>query len=138
MDLVINAPEEMGWFVGSYLYCFFGWTLALIAQKTGTNGSWLAWFPVANFWLLIRIAGRSGVWLLALCVPVVNLVALAALWHDVAGARGKSPALAWLVLLAPLAVFFIFITLGLAPITATVSVLLATLALVQGYVAFGA
>ena len=138
MDLVINATDEMGWFVVSYLYCFFGWTLAMVANKTGTSGAGLAWIPVANFWLLIQIAGRSGVWLLVIFIPGLNLIALAALWHDVAGARGKNAAVAWLVLLAPMAVFFIYVHLGLAPIAATVSVLVATLALVQGYVAFGA
>jgi Family of unknown function (DUF5684) len=137
LELLTKASPEMGLFAGTYLYVFFGWTLSLIAQKTGTDGSWLAWFPVANFWLLIRISGRSSVWFVYLLIPLLNLIALGVLWRDVSGACGKATGVAWLIPTASLSVFFLLASIGQPPITATVTVLLATLTMVQGYVAFG-
>jgi hypothetical protein len=137
MEVFDTSSAEFAWAVAAYLYIFFGWSLSIVARKTGTNGAGLAWIPLANFWLLIRISGRPGLWFIILLFPGLNLVALAILWNDVSGACGKNAALAWLVLLAPLVAFVSLAGLGQAPFAATGAVALGALALVHGYVAFG-
>ncbi len=58
------------------------------AQQPG----WGALIPVYNVYLLIRIAGRPGWWLLLLFVPLVNVVVWAIVTMEIAQAFGKTPA----------------------------------------------
>ena len=64
-------------FLVLYIYC----ALALmgIAKKTRTPNSWLAWIPIANFYLITQMAKVSGLWtlfLLASFIPIAGGLAL--------------------------------------------------------------
>jgi hypothetical protein len=50
---------------------------------------WAAIIPFYNFYVLIRVAGRSGWWFIALLIPYVNLVATVIICRGVARAFGK-------------------------------------------------
>ena len=51
-------------FVAIYIYVALA--LMAIARKTKTKDAWLAWIPIANFYLLTQMARKSGRWTWAL------------------------------------------------------------------------
>lgn len=72
------------------LYAYMAFSLQTIARKTNTENGWLAWIPIANIYLMIKIAGKPGWWLLLiLFIPLVNLILFIILWMKIAEARGK-------------------------------------------------
>ncbi len=79
------AIEQIILWLGSYVY--FAYTLSVIASKMDVEQAWMAWIPIANFYLMCRMADRS-VWLLVLLmVPLANVVVLAVLWIDITNER---------------------------------------------------
>jgi hypothetical protein len=75
--------------LGLALYVYFAFFLMVLARKTDTDHSWLAWIPIANLYLMCAIARRSPLWMLLLLVPVVNILAFLVLWSSIARVRGK-------------------------------------------------
>ncbi|MDP3992060.1 MAG: hypothetical protein U1B79_00625 [Candidatus Pacearchaeota archaeon] len=51
-------------FIGLFaiLYAYVALALMAIARKTKTKNAWLAWIPIANFYLLTQMARKSGHW----------------------------------------------------------------------------
>jgi apolipoprotein N-acyltransferase len=83
----------------------------LICRKAGNPPGILVWLPVLQSFPLLRAAGMSGWWFLAVFVPVLNLVP-AILWpFKIAKARGKS---VWVgvLLLLPVTNYFAFLYLA--------------------------
>jgi len=60
-----------------------------IAKKTGTPNSWMAWIPILNLYLMCKAAGKSGIWIILLLLPVVNVVATILLWAGMAQRLGR-------------------------------------------------
>lgn len=83
------------------LYSYIAYCVQVMAQKTGTPDGWLAWVPIVNIFLMIRMAGKSYWWFLLLLVPLVNIVVSAILWMNVAVRRNK-PGWVGLLMLIPL------------------------------------
>ena len=71
--------------LGSYVY--FSYTMQVIARKTNTEYSWLAWIPLVNIYLLWRMADRPTWFLFLLLIPYVNLVVVVLMWMDVSDHR---------------------------------------------------
>ncbi|WP_328610112.1 DUF5684 domain-containing protein [Amycolatopsis sp. NBC_00345] len=59
-----------------------------VFTKAGRPG-WAAIIPIYNVYVLLKIAGRSGWWLILLLIPLVNLVVAIIVSLDVAKAFGK-------------------------------------------------
>jgi hypothetical protein len=59
-----------------------------VFTKAGQPG-WASIIPIYNLYILMKIAGRPGWWLLLLLIPLVNLVIVVILSIDVAKAFGK-------------------------------------------------
>jgi hypothetical protein len=93
------------------LYLFQCYCLMLICRKAGHPPGILVWLPVAQVFPMLRAAGMSGWWFLALLVPVLNLVASALWCFNIAKARGKS---VWMgvLLLLPITSLFAFLYLA--------------------------
>jgi hypothetical protein len=71
------------------VYVYSALAVQTIADKTGTENSWLAWIPIANLILLLNIA-KKPIWWIVLCIiPVVNIIIFIIVWMAVAEARGK-------------------------------------------------
>jgi len=72
----------------SWLLIYFTsyWTFM---EKSGYPG-WFAFIPVFNWYILTRIAGRSGWWALAFLVPILNLAARLLIWSEISERYGKS------------------------------------------------
>lgn len=62
--------------------------------KAGRAG-WEAIIPVYNAYVLIKIAGRPGWWLLLLLIPIVNIVISCIVHIDIAKAFGKGAGFGW-------------------------------------------
>jgi hypothetical protein len=103
----------LGVALGLYLmlYLFFSYCCMLICRKAGHPAGVLVWLPFSKVYPMLRAAGMSGWWILAMLVPVLNLVPLV-LWPlKIAKARGKSP-LVGVLLLLPILNLFAFLYLA--------------------------
>jgi Family of unknown function (DUF5684) len=60
-----------------------------VFTKAGQPG-WACLIPIYNAYIMIKIAGRPGWWLLMLLIPLVNIVFCILLSIDVAKAFGQS------------------------------------------------
>jgi len=88
---------------GSAMGTAFFWVFALIIWlvvilafwqvfvKAGKPG-WASIIPIYNIYVLLKIAGRPGWWLILYLIPVVNWVISIVVSIDVAKAFGKSAA----------------------------------------------
>jgi hypothetical protein len=84
------------------IYAYMGLTLQTIAGKTGTADPWLAWIPIANVYLMCKIANRPTWWVVLCFIPLVNIVISVILWMGIAEARRK-PAWLGVLMLVPIA-----------------------------------
>jgi len=76
-----------GWLA---IYVWMAICLQIIANKTNTPNSWLAWVPIANFYLMCKIASKPGWWTILFFIPIVNIIFTIIVWMGIAGARGKA------------------------------------------------
>jgi len=79
----------MEWFFSIIVYIWIAICVQTIAKKTNTPDEWLAWIPIANVYLLCKMAGMSGWWTLAVFVPLLNIVMMIIWWWSVAEKRNK-------------------------------------------------
>ncbi len=81
--------------------------------KAGQPG-WKILIPFYNYYIILKIVGRPGWWLILYFIPIVNIVILIIVWLDLAKSFSKSTGFAvGLILLS-----FIFIPiLGFGPAT---------------------
>ena len=62
------------------IYVYVAMALMVIAKKTKTKNPWLAWIPIANFYLLTQIAKVSALWTFALLLVFIPVVGGLVLW----------------------------------------------------------
>ena len=79
----------MYWVFWLILYIYYAICLMLIANKTNTPNSWLAWIPIANIYLMCKVAGKPGWWVILFFIPFVNIVIGIIVWMKIAEARKK-------------------------------------------------
>jgi Type II secretion system protein B len=91
-------------FLGLVAYIYFAITLQMVANKTSTTNSWLAWIPIGNAVLMCMIARRPLWWIpLIIILPVTiigmipAIIMMLFIFMDIAVARGKPKWLAALV-----------------------------------------
>lgn len=96
LDTAVVALQSNGGSIfGGILLLFY---LAIIAvviagmwktfEKAGEPG-WGAIVPIYNTYLMIKIAGRPGWWLLLLFVPIVNFIIPFVIYYDFAKSFGR-------------------------------------------------
>lgn len=81
------------------LYLFGCYCGKLICEKAGKEPGPLIWIPVLQNLPMLRAAGMSGWWFLALFVPVLNIFAALVWCVKIAEARNKNGWLALLLIL---------------------------------------
>ena len=86
----------MQWLFSIVVYIWMALCVQTIAKKTNTPNEWLAWIPIANLYLLCKMAGRSGYWTIGFFVPLLNVILIILWWWTVAEKRNK---LGWLGIL---------------------------------------
>ena len=70
-------------------YIYMAFALQTIAAKTNTQNKWFAWIPFLNIYLMCKIAGKPGWWVVLLFIPFVNIVIGVIIWMKIAKARNK-------------------------------------------------
>jgi hypothetical protein len=99
-----------------FIYFFYCHCCNQICLKAHQPKSLLVWFPGLQFIPLLRAAGMSGWWFLAMFVPLLNIVG-AVLWSlKIANARGKS-VLVGILLMLPLTNVLAFLYLAFSSAT---------------------
>jgi hypothetical protein len=89
-----TSSATPGWIFWAFwlgLYLFFGYTQYRIAQKVGHQSPWYAFIPIVNIFQQVSMAGKPWWWFVLYLIPVVNIVALAVIWIEIAQRCRKSP-----------------------------------------------
>ncbi len=88
--------------VGLGLYVYSAFALMTIANRTYTENAWMAWIPVLNVYLMVKIAEKPWWWtILILFVPILNLILIILVWMTIAEKVGK-PAWMGILMILPL------------------------------------
>ena len=90
------------WVLSIAMYVYVSFCLQTIARKTDTEHGWLAWIPIANMYLMCKIAERPGWWLIFFFIPIANVVFMVIVWMGIVEARDKNKWLG-LLMIVPLA-----------------------------------
>lgn len=77
----------------------------MICRKTHNSPGPLVWVPVLQLIPLLRAANMSRVWFFAYFIPVLNIIAQIVWSVKICKTRGKSPFVAFLLILPPTSVF---------------------------------
>lgn len=110
-----QARMAMGILAGMFLliviaaiifHIYFALCLYFIAKKAAVEPAWLSWIPIANAFLMCKIAGVSYLWLLGLLVQFLPFIGILGaiysvglfiyLWYKIILVRNKP---AWFVIL---------------------------------------
>lgn len=75
--------------VGLAVYIYAAYCVYMIAKKTNTENAVLAWIPVVNLYLMVKIAKVSMWWLLGLLIPYLNIIAIAYVWWKISEIRNR-------------------------------------------------
>ena len=61
-----------------------------VFKKAGSNGdpAWGAFVPIYGFYVLLKVVGRPGWWLLLLLIPLVNYVIIIMVYNDLSKSFG--------------------------------------------------
>lgn len=96
----------MGFLIFIAIYAYLSFALATIAKKTNTENDWLAWIPIVNIYLMVKIAGKPGWWFILFLIPIVNIIFAIIVWMEIAKVRNKPE---WLGILVIFPVFNLII-----------------------------
>lgn len=106
-----SGSSGVGWGVGATIfwmfsslasYVFSALALMFIAKKTKTPNAWMAWVPFLNLYLMCKAAGKSGLWIILLLIPFVNIIGIVLIWAAIAERLGK-PMWWGILMLVPIA-----------------------------------
>lgn len=89
------------------VYVYFAYTLMVIANKVGEKNSWLAWIPIANIFLMLKVARLSYWWILGFFVPILNFILLIWIFMGMSARRGFNKWMGLLVLIPFIGPFII-------------------------------
>jgi hypothetical protein len=74
--------------IGIAVYVFYGYCLGLVFQKAG-QPLWAGFVPLYNTYILLKIVGRPGWWLIFYFIPILNLIFTIIVYLDLAKSFGK-------------------------------------------------
>ncbi len=94
--VLAQADDGGGWFINLLTFVFYVGVVVgqwKLFEKAGQAG-WKALIPFYNIFILLKIIGRPGWWLLLFLIPFVNFVIAFIVSNDVAKSFGKGLAYA--------------------------------------------
>jgi hypothetical protein len=80
--------DSFGGLIGLAVLVLFIVSMWKVFTKAGQPG-WACIIPIYNLYILLKIAGKPGWWLLLFLIPIVNLVILIIVAIDIAKNFGK-------------------------------------------------
>src|SRR3954451_16948718 len=107
-----TGGSPIGAFIGAIAAIFFIVTTWRIFTKAGQPG-WAAIVPFYNYYVLLKVVGRPGWWLILYFIPFVNLVIYIIVVLDLAKVFGKGSGFAVGLILLPF-IFFPILAFGSA------------------------
>lgn len=75
-------------------YILSGWLLYRIGKKMGYDKNWMAWVPIANYWMMCELAAKDATFFIVMLLgsficPIVMFVMMIMLWMEIAERMGK-------------------------------------------------
>ncbi len=98
-----SGPGLVVSLVGYIYWCYCGYR---IAQRTNTPDAWMAFVPILNLFLALRVAKKPWWYFLLLLIPLVNIVVVIMIAIGIAKSCGKST-LVGVLLCIPLVQLFV-------------------------------
>lgn len=98
--------------IGVYLFCAY--CIARLAVRLGMEfKSSFIWalIPIANIFLLLKLAAKPMWWFLLFLIPIVNLVAMILLWMSLVERLGKPAWWGVVIALVPIVNIVLFLML---------------------------
>lgn len=93
--------------ITAVFYIYFAIAFQTMAKKTNTPNGWMAWLPLLNVILMVKIAQKPAWWAaLILLVPFVNLIMTIIVMMEISKRLGK-PDWAGALIIVPGVNFFI-------------------------------
>ncbi|MEN8252579.1 MAG: DUF5684 domain-containing protein [Patescibacteria group bacterium] len=88
------AVASIAGLFGIWFIFVFGITILMVVAmwkmfNKANQPGWAAIIPFYNFYIMLKIAGRPGWWMLMLFIPIVNIVFMIIVWNDISKAFGK-------------------------------------------------
>ena len=98
-------------------YVFFAYCIARLATKFGMPlGKAFIWalIPIANIFLLLKLAAKPMWWFILLLIPIVNIVISIMIWMAISEKLGKPGWWGIMIGLVPVAniIFFLMLVFG--------------------------
>jgi len=106
-ESVAYGVSAGSWLVGYLVVWFAFWPVFTKAGRAG----WEAIVPIYNLYVMLQIVGRSGWWLIALFIPLINVFVWILVLYDLADSFGHGVGYTLGLLLLPF-VFALVIGLG--------------------------
>jgi len=94
------APGPVFWICYSAVIILLIAAIWKVFSKAGQPG-WAAIIPIYNLYVMCKVAGRPGWWLLLCLIPFLNVIILIILNFDIAKRFGKSGGFAVGMILLP-------------------------------------
>lgn len=91
--------------ISAVVYVFLSICFWLICRKTHIAPGPLVWVPFLQLIPLLRAANMRRVWFFAYFVPIINIIPLIMLSIRIVKSRGKSPWVAFLLIMPPTSLF---------------------------------
>ena len=99
--------------ISAVVYVFLSICFWLICRKTHIAPGPLVWVPFLQLIPLLRAANMPRVWFFAYFVPLINIIPIIMLSIRIVKSRGKSPWVAFLLVMPPTALFaFLYLALS--------------------------
>lgn len=99
--------------IAAFVYIFSSVCFWLICRKTHTAPGPLVWVPIFQLIPLLRAANIPRVWFFAYFIPIINIIPVIMFSIKIVRARGKSPWVAFLLILPPTSLFaFLYLALS--------------------------
>lgn len=95
-----NAPGPLFWMCEIVFIVLMIAAMWRVFSKAGQPG-WAALIPIYNVYIMCKVAGRPGWWLLLMLIPFVNLIIAIILSVDIAKRFGKGVGFAIGMVLLP-------------------------------------
>jgi len=106
--LVKNPPPRSSWIIFLFLcYILICFPLMRIANTLSSH-SWMAWIPILQVVLLLRITERPLWQALILLVPIINIFFLIILFREICDMLGQEPYLGILIIFPILNIFLLW------------------------------
>lgn len=83
-----GAPGIVMLVIQLAIYLFFAYCMFKLAKKMGFANAWMAFIPILNAYLLVKMGGKPGWWILLYLIPIVNIIIGIMVIHGVSKARG--------------------------------------------------